>query len=89
MGVGKYSPTVSSAYGKNEDWFENYSKGEWYDPEGFDSYGYDKDGYDRADNHEDDYIIGEWDGDEYGYPRYEMVLDDYGIDENGLPKYLG
>ena len=55
---GKYSPTVTTAYMRNQEWHRNFvaPDGCVYDPEGFDSYGYDKNGYDRAGNHENDYI---------------------------------
>lgn len=49
---GKYSPTVTKAYQTSQCWFDHYSNGEQYDPEGYDSYGYDKNDVDRAGNHE-------------------------------------
>jgi hypothetical protein len=58
MGVGKYSPTVSQAYAANQDWFNQWSKGEVYDPEGYDTYGYDANGKDREGHTEDEYAAG-------------------------------
>lgn len=42
---GKYSPTVTAAYMKDQGWFRNFMDphGFIYDPEGFDSYGYNED----------------------------------------------
>lgn len=62
MARGKYSPTVATAYRKNQAWFEMFSNGEQYDPEGYDSYGYDKNDIDRAGNHEFDYTHDGFDG---------------------------
>jgi len=59
---GKYSPTVSVAYRKDQEWFINYcfheinsSEYAQYDPEGYDAYGYNKDDVDRAGNKEHHY----------------------------------
>lgn len=54
---GKYSPTVSSAYMEDQNWWRNYSTSTGvsyptYDPEGYDSYGYNEDDIDRAGNAE-------------------------------------
>lgn len=70
---GKYSPTVSAAYHKDQEWWDEYSQKyaghayPMYDPEGYDSYGYDKNGVDRAGIHENDYAVN--DGD------YELLQD--------------
>ena len=76
---GKYSPTVSRAYMKDQDWWYKYrvSSDESYaayDPEGYDSYGYNKDDVDRAGNHEHDYYRN--DCAHPGYADYNMAYDD-------------
>ena len=71
---GNYSPTVSAAYMCTPYWFDWYSQGERYDPDGFDSYGYDDDGMDRAGNHELTYAIGDVNH------AYDQALDDWGFD---------
>jgi len=83
---GKYSPTVSAAYRKDQEWWRRYSREaeEWtqYDPEGFDSYGYDEHDYDRAGNQESTYYSNDapWDSDDdYNY-AYDAALDDWGFD---------
>lgn len=79
MAVGKYSPTVSAAYMKNQDWHKPVDGD--YDAEGFDSYGYNKDDVDRAGNHELDYIQSVEDyGDEICYPLYERTYAEWGYD---------
>lgn len=30
--LGKYSPTISEAYRKDQKWFDKYSNGKMYDP---------------------------------------------------------
>ncbi len=86
---GKYSPTVSRAYMKDQDWWYKYSganlPSETYvghDPEGYDSYGYNKDNKDRAGNDEFDYIHndGDYDLDEEYNFAYDRALDDWGFD---------
>lgn len=72
---GKYSPTVSRAYQKDQSWFDSYRieiPGVYnpYDPEGFDAYGYNYNDIDRAGNHENDYIPND-------SPYWEDVDDDY------------
>lgn len=57
MPAGKYSPTVVSAYRKNQKWFSEYSRGNQYDPDGYDMYGYNSQDRDRAGFHEDDYWL--------------------------------
>ncbi len=52
---GKYSPTVSRAYCLDQKWWDKYSQGNSYDPEGYDMYGYNKDDIDRAGNEEYQY----------------------------------
>lgn len=56
MARGKYSPTVTFSYQQDQKWFEKFSNGEAYDPEGYDHYGYNKDEFDRAGFNEHDYI---------------------------------
>jgi hypothetical protein len=72
MSVGKYSPTVSFSYMKDQKWFEknggDFGNGvnpdSIYDNDGFDSYGYNSENIDRAGIHENDYM------------RFYTVLDD-------------
>ena len=78
---GKYSPTVSRAYMKDQDWWYKYSGANLpsdtyigYDPEGYDSYGYNKEDVDRAGNHEHDYYHN--DSAHPGYADYNMAYDD-------------
>lgn len=70
MSIGKYSPTVSMWYARDQEWFEKNgghctvynAAGEvidytLYDKDGYDSYGYHKDTeLDRAGNYENDYL---------------------------------
>jgi hypothetical protein len=96
MGVGKYSPTVSRAYMKDQQWWEknggyveSADKLPWYDNDGYDSYGYNADGVDRAGNTELDYINQyEIYDDQITYHLAEDVQSNWGIDEKGLPKDL-
>ena len=68
---GKYSPTVTAAYMRDQDWHRKFrgTHGAFdadgarcehgsYDVDGYDSYGYNKDDVDRAGNNENDYIPG-------------------------------
>lgn len=57
MTIGKYSPTVQSAYKTDQRWFEKYADPEnrLYDKDGYDQYGYDRNRVDRAGNTEYDY----------------------------------
>lgn len=78
---GKYSPTVSRAYMRDQDWWRKYayagkSDDEFvqYDPEGYDSYGYDKDDKDRAGNFEHEYYIN--DCPHPAYADYNMKYED-------------
>lgn len=78
---GKYSPTVTAAYMKDQDWWHKYvyaskSIDEFiqYDPEGYDSYGYDKNDVDRAGNHEFDYCINDCPHPEYA--DYNIAYED-------------
>lgn len=62
MSTGKYSPTVSAAYSKDQNWHTKHSGlDEWYDLDGYDSYGYDSAGVDRAGYNENEYMFGETD----------------------------
>ena len=72
MARGKYSPTVTIAYMKDQLWWCSYAngpKGEYnqYDPEGYDSYGYNNNDIDRAGNHEFDYMSNNEFGDNDAY----------------------
>lgn len=75
---GKYSPTVNAAYRRAADWFNKYSQGQHYDPEGYDSYGYDQHCMDRAGNHEFDYALNDTDSDYNSL--YDDTLADWGFD---------
>jgi hypothetical protein len=54
----KFSPTVSKAYKKDFTWFDRYSNGQFYDPEGYDKYGYNAEDKDRAGYKKTDYNVG-------------------------------
>jgi len=79
---GKYSPTVTCAYMKDQDWFRKYSQGEIYDPEGYDSYGYDKNDVDRAGNEEYEYYSNDapFDLDIDYNNKYDGALEAWGFD---------
>lgn len=88
---GKYSPTVSAAYMKDQNWFKKFCElaphGDQiyspYDPEGFDSYGYDKNDMDRAGNYEHEYYSNDQDADgvlSSGNHAYDNALDAWGFD---------
>lgn len=89
---GKYSPTVTLAYMKDQNWWHKYFATKQptdvdfmsqYDPDGFDRYGYDKNVVDRAGNNENDYIVN--DSARFGYEddwndAYDDALDAWGFD---------
>lgn len=87
MGVGKYSPTVSNTYSKDQEWFEKNGGGfgnglipdSQYDNQGYDSYGYS--GYtdrDRAGYTESDYLTDSIDDNQRGiYDRVRAIWDTY------------
>lgn len=85
---GKYSPTVSEAYARDQEWWHRYSREAeeftQYDPEGYDAYGYDKDDVDRAGNAEWEY----YESDEYGEnARYNAAWMSWGFDgEKPVPR---
>jgi hypothetical protein len=85
MAIGKYSPTVSAAYAKNQNWWKPATPNGLYDADGFDSYGYNHEGYDRAAVHEDEYSFGVEVGDEYIYDTYEIVLENWTVGADGQP----
>lgn len=80
MSVGKYSPTVSAAYAKDQKWHDKLQTEEtWYDDEGYDSYGYHgKTEKDRAGYTEWDYL-GTYDEDNC-YWLYDNILTDWTFD---------
>ena len=83
MGAGKYSPTVFTAYSKNQDWHRNLcDENDWIDRDGYDSYGYHVDTEkDRAGYTEWDYLSsGQWIGDDYEYVLVDQVARDWGFD---------
>lgn len=72
---GKYSPTVSGWYDRDQQWWhKNYVSSEFslYDKDGYDSYGYDANDKDRAGNHEYDYISCD-----YGDRLYDDMLSEW------------
>ena len=73
---GKYSPTVTEAYRKNQNWFENYAGDAWYDPEGYDQYGYDKNDMDRAGNYEHEYYHSDYFYNDDDYNGVSIKYDD-------------
>lgn len=86
---GKYSPTVTCAYMRDQEWWTKYayagkSDDEFvrYDPEGYDSYGYNKDDQDRAGNHEYAYAHndGDYDLDQDYNNAYDIALDEWTFD---------
>jgi hypothetical protein len=80
---GKYSPTVTAAYMKDQEWWDKYANPTPrvyypYDPEGYDSYGYNCDEVDRAGNSECDYYPND---NEYGDNfAYETALTEWVFD---------
>jgi hypothetical protein len=85
MGVGKYSPTVSNWYRRDQKWHEKHcAENEWYDRDGYDSYGYHRDTeQDRAGYTEWDYLgDGKWADEglateEYVYDLYDYVMGEW------------
>lgn len=86
---GKYSPTVSRAYMKDQEWWTKYAyagktSDEFvqYDPEGYDSYGYDKDDVDRAGNNEYVYYRNDCPHPEHADYNiaYDVASDAWGFD---------
>ena len=86
MSVGKYSPTVSSSYAADQNWWEKNGGGydNGIDPnsdnddDGYDRYGYDANDTDRAGHQENDYLLNysEYDG-QYTYHLYEDVSSEW------------
>ena len=70
---GKYSPTVTLAYMKDQKWFDKYVGDDFYDPEGYDAYGYDRNDMDRAGYYEYEYIADDEDLEDYN-SKYEDAL---------------
>lgn len=72
MAKGKYSPTVASWYGQDQNWHRKIlevTEESVYDHEGYDSYGYNSNQLDRAGNYEHDY-------DSYGNEElYDRVVE--------------
>ena len=85
MGVGKYSPTVSYWYRKDQKWHEKHCETDaWVDRDGYDSYGYHQETeLDRAGYAEWDYLRdGKWiapgtEWEEYVYELYADVSSDW------------
>lgn len=79
---GKYSPTVSAAYSRNQEWWTLYAatctERIHYDPDGYDEYGYDLNDLDRAGNYEYQYYCNH---DDYGNNfNYNDALNAWGFD---------
>ncbi len=97
MSIGKYSPTVSDAYYKDQDWWErnggedpaNQDRGYevyFFDRDGYDSYGYNVEGLDRAAVSEDQYLTTtEIHAGEVIHTLFEDVEREWTTDENGFP----
>lgn len=87
MGVGKYSPTVSTSYAKDQNWFTknggDFGNGKnpdsLYDDDGFDSYGYNENSIDRAGISESSYMTNysQYPDGELYYRLYEEISDDW------------
>lgn len=85
MGVGKYSPTVSSWYRRDQKWHARHcAEDQWIDRDGYDSYGYHHETQlDRAGYTEWDYLgDGKWidegtDQEEYVYELYAYVISEW------------
>lgn len=89
MGIGKYSPTVSASYMRDQQWWERngggYGNGKnpdsHDDDDGFDSYGYSDggQGVDRAGYTENDYAEGEWDEalEDFHHDLYDRVAGEW------------
>jgi hypothetical protein len=83
MGVGKYSPTVSAAYARDQEWHRKLQTAEdWHDDEGYDSYGYHRDTeLDRAGFSEWDYMSTfETDGNEFYHSLYDHIINEWTFD---------
>jgi hypothetical protein len=85
MSVGKYSPTVSTWYRRDQKWHELHCEPDaWIDRDGYDSYGYHHEtGQDRAGHTEWDYLgDGKWvdagtDHEQFVYDLYDSVARDW------------
>jgi hypothetical protein len=90
MSVGKYSPTVSTSYAIDQNWWKanggGYQNGKDpgsdNDDEGYDSYGYSGlygDGVDRAGYTEYEYLAGncDEDGEFLGHDSYDRVKSNW------------
>lgn len=83
MGVGKYSPTVTVAYLRDQEWHSRLqTEMDWHDDEGYDSYGYHKETkQDRAGYTEGDYIGDcEYVGDNCYARLYDTVDSEWTFD---------
>ena len=86
---GKYSPTVSVAYMKDQKWWDKYAYASvtgdefvQYDPEGYDSYGYNNEDMDRAGNHEHEYYSNDCSHPEHAdyNIKYDTAYDEWTFD---------
>jgi hypothetical protein len=87
MGLAKYSPTVSSSYAKDQEWFEKNGGGfdnglnplSQGDNQGYDSYGYSMyNDRDRAGNTESDYLCDSISNECESQPLYDRTSDAWG-----------
>lgn len=82
MAVGKYSPTVSGWYSRNQQWFKEVPPEQncglvGYDAQGYDRYGYNTEDVDRAGHHEFEYLQSEEINGEYEYVLFGQVQDNW------------
>lgn len=85
---GKYSPTVTDAYMRDQEWHQKLlaAHGSFdkdgkpceygsYDVDGYDSYGYDKNDVDRASNDENEYAMDDYDADDQVIEGYNWLYE--------------
>ena len=88
VSIGKYSPTVRTAYSSDQNWWTKNGGGTGngvspdsiYDNDGYDEFGYNNVGHDRASNTEHDYVIS-FSREADTYILYEETYRDWGYDE--------
>jgi hypothetical protein len=88
MSVGKYSPTITAAYHKDQDWFKkNGGDIAQFDNDGYNMYGYNRTGKDRAGYEAVDYLLA-YDTEYDIYDLYEAVDSEWTVGEDGRPKQV-
>jgi hypothetical protein len=83
MSTGKYSPTVSAAYGTDQEWHDKLLvENEQYDEDGYDRYGYNwPEEKDRAGYTESEYLnTFETEGDNFNHSLYYYVQREWDFD---------